>query len=281
MKQTTMGRLIASRRKELGMTQKELARQLHISDKAVSKWERGVSCPDISLLTAIAEILGITVAGLLNGSADAPIEDRQPKDTQQAPIPAPVMPPTEKPASEKTPRLRTVCSFFLSLLLLIGIITCAVCDLAISGRFSWSLFPITSILFTGLSLFPVMKWGLRGIGRSLAAVSLLIFPFLSVLSRLILNAPLLWPIGLGTSLLSLLFLWGVFLLFRGLYRRRWLAASLSSLLAVLLCIAINLFLSRILSGPVMDIWDIAVLSALLLLSLLFFALDYRAGQRQN
>ena len=44
------GALIAAARKERGLTQKELAERLHISDRAVSKWERGVGFPDVSLL---------------------------------------------------------------------------------------------------------------------------------------------------------------------------------------------------------------------------------------
>ncbi len=51
-----IGKFIAQLRKEKKMTQKELANQLHITDKAVSKWERGLSCPDILLLNPIADI---------------------------------------------------------------------------------------------------------------------------------------------------------------------------------------------------------------------------------
>ena len=53
-----MGALIAKMRKEKGLTQKELADQLHVTDRAVSKWERGICCPDISLLEDLANILG-------------------------------------------------------------------------------------------------------------------------------------------------------------------------------------------------------------------------------
>ena len=52
---------------EKGMTQKELAACLYVSDKAVSKWERGLSVPDISLLVPLAEQLNVTVAELLQG----------------------------------------------------------------------------------------------------------------------------------------------------------------------------------------------------------------------
>lgn len=53
------GSLIAKVRKEKNMTQVELAKKLNISDKAVSKWERGLGCPDVTLLNELAEVLGI------------------------------------------------------------------------------------------------------------------------------------------------------------------------------------------------------------------------------
>lgn len=61
-----IGVLIARLRKEKGMTQQELAEQLGITDKAVSKWERNLSCPDIAILPQVAEILGVTVDDLLS-----------------------------------------------------------------------------------------------------------------------------------------------------------------------------------------------------------------------
>ena len=59
------GIFISQLRKEKGYTQKELAQKLFVSDKAVSKWERGLSMPDISLLVPLSEVLGITVTELL------------------------------------------------------------------------------------------------------------------------------------------------------------------------------------------------------------------------
>ena len=59
------GSFVAQLRKEKGLTQKALAQQLFISDKAVSKWETGVSVPDTALLIPLAEALGVTVTELL------------------------------------------------------------------------------------------------------------------------------------------------------------------------------------------------------------------------
>lgn len=61
------GAFVAMLRKEKEYTQKELAERLFLSDKAVSKWERGLSLPDIALLEPLAQILDVTVAELLKG----------------------------------------------------------------------------------------------------------------------------------------------------------------------------------------------------------------------
>ncbi len=62
------GALIAAARKERGLTQKELAERLHISDRAVSKWERGAGFPDVSLLEPLDRAPGLSVISLLHGS---------------------------------------------------------------------------------------------------------------------------------------------------------------------------------------------------------------------
>lgn len=61
------GELILNARKNKGYTQKELADKLNVSDRAVSKWERGLNYPDITLLSPLADVLDITVAELLSG----------------------------------------------------------------------------------------------------------------------------------------------------------------------------------------------------------------------
>ena len=61
------GAFVAALRRERGMTQRELAERIHVSDKAVSKWERAAGLPDITLLIPLAEALGVTVTELLQG----------------------------------------------------------------------------------------------------------------------------------------------------------------------------------------------------------------------
>ncbi len=65
-----IGNLIAQRRKELSLTQEILGERLNISAKAVSKWERGLSCPDVSILEQLSVILKISLKELLSGEID-------------------------------------------------------------------------------------------------------------------------------------------------------------------------------------------------------------------
>lgn len=61
------GAFVAQLRKERNMTQKELAGQLHVTDKAVSKWETGKGFPDVKLLEPLSQVLGISLVELLQG----------------------------------------------------------------------------------------------------------------------------------------------------------------------------------------------------------------------
>lgn len=70
MDQDKTGALIRALRREHGMTQSELAEKMGVTDKAVSKWERGCGAPDISLLPALAEALGVSARALLRGTAE-------------------------------------------------------------------------------------------------------------------------------------------------------------------------------------------------------------------
>lgn len=71
MENNTIGSFLSALRKANGMTQKELAERLNVSDKAVSRWERNESCPDITLIPVIADIFGVTSDELLRGERNS------------------------------------------------------------------------------------------------------------------------------------------------------------------------------------------------------------------
>lgn len=72
MEKKTMGSLIAALRKANGMTQKDLAERLNVSDKTISRWERDDGAPDLSVIPVLAEIFGITCDELLRGECTPP-----------------------------------------------------------------------------------------------------------------------------------------------------------------------------------------------------------------
>ena len=81
MEKQTLGQKIAELRKAKNMTQLELANRLNITDKAVSKWERDISCPDINTFPKLAEILGVSVDELLQASTSSKEENNGSKLT--------------------------------------------------------------------------------------------------------------------------------------------------------------------------------------------------------
>ena len=70
MKREALGLTIRSFREKNHMTQADLAARLGVTDKAVSKWERGISYPDVSLFPKLADIIGVTSDDLLKGFAE-------------------------------------------------------------------------------------------------------------------------------------------------------------------------------------------------------------------
>ena len=69
MANKSIGEVISTLRKEKGMTQKELADKLNITDKAVSKWERDISLPDTATIPKLAEVLEVSVDELMNAKS--------------------------------------------------------------------------------------------------------------------------------------------------------------------------------------------------------------------
>lgn len=71
-----VGKLILTLRQEKGMTQKALANEMNISDRTISKWERGIGCPDVSLLRELSTILEVNIEKILLGDLEPNDMDR-------------------------------------------------------------------------------------------------------------------------------------------------------------------------------------------------------------
>ena len=75
------GCFVANRRKELHMTQKDLAAKIHVTDKAVSKWERGLGFPDINTIEDLANALEISISELRRSERNTPAADNAATET--------------------------------------------------------------------------------------------------------------------------------------------------------------------------------------------------------
>ena len=82
--ETTIGSRIAKLRKEKGLKQDQLAEALGVSPQAVSKWENAQSCPDITLLPKLSQLLGISIDALLSGEVPAPVPTYLPENERKA-----------------------------------------------------------------------------------------------------------------------------------------------------------------------------------------------------
>jgi len=110
------GRLIRTVRIELGITQKELADQIHVSGAAVSKWENGHGFPDISSLEGLAEVLKLTVTELIQGEK---IEKKEKKDDT---VVKEIIQMSEKEIKKKEKQQKRLFSYFIGFLFAVGTI---------------------------------------------------------------------------------------------------------------------------------------------------------------
>jgi transcriptional regulator with XRE-family HTH domain len=269
-----MGRFIYEQRKSKQMTQKDLAAKLNVTDKAVSKWERGLSSPDISLLSALAEALGVTPGELLNGekgNAAAPESAVVGQTLQYA----------EQAVKSSARTARRICTLAFSVALFIGAAVCMICDLAITGRLTWSPIPVEAMVFSWMVFFPVVCFGGRGVWASLLALSVLIVPYLYVLDRLLEPGDLLLLVGVPMSAVGVAYFWIVFVLFRVLRSKKRIAAAVALLLAIPISLLINFILSGILNEPILDVWDMLSFCIVAALAAALVAVEIAARRKKQ
>ncbi len=121
------GQLITELRKEKGLTQKQLAEALNVTDKAVSKWERGLSFPDISMLEPISELLGVSIMEILAGerqSGEETMSREEAKDLINASVEL-----SEEEIRHKKERSRLIIVILIVLAMLLVSITLNVISL--------------------------------------------------------------------------------------------------------------------------------------------------------
>ncbi len=156
---TAFGKFIAAKRKAQGLTQAELAQRLYVTESAVSKWERGVSYPDITLVGAICSALTISEHELITASDD--VHQRQ-LELQ----------------ARKYRRLRKGYIWAWNGIYITALLTCLICNLAINHALTWFFIAVASCLTAfSLTSVPVMaarRKGLAALGTFFVTLNLLL-----------------------------------------------------------------------------------------------------------
>lgn len=269
MNQTEIGKFIARCRKEKKLTQAQLAEKLNITDRAVSKWETGKSMPDSSIMLELCAILGITVNELLSGEEISMESYEKRADENLVAL---------KRKEEKSGKRNRIIALLFSGMLLVGMMVCFICDLAISGGLTWSLIPAVSIAFAWAVIFPGIALGRKGIFVSLLSLSIFIFPYLFALGRII-RVREIFTIGAAAAAASVVFLWIAAAVFVRVGRTRiYTACGIVSLTAIPLVFLINAILSKMIGEPILDVWDVATVLLLLTAALAFFIM---AGKKRK
>ena len=153
MEKKTIGAFIAALRKANGMTQKDLAERLNVSDKTVSRWERDDGAPDLSLIPVIAEIFGVTCDELLRGERKSPEERTgQIEETEYSP----------KGEKQRQRLLKAKLSQYKTLtyismgISVVGLIAALICNLAflnaVLGFLLGAIFYVASIVCQSIFL---------------------------------------------------------------------------------------------------------------------------------
>lgn len=254
MDQQKTGAFIAGLRKDKGMTQLALAEVLNVTDKAVSKWERGQSYPDITILSALAEALGVTERELLQGQregAEAPISaEVAVRDTLEY---------AKKATKQHTGKVAAVLMGIYTAALLIGVFVCALCDVLMNGGFTWSLIVLAACALGWGLVAPFYYMKKRKIFWSAVAVTLL-------LPLLLWTASVIDPLGAAwfpqpAILLAGIWMglmWIAVLLHTFTRINKWYIASI----VIFLCAPLNWYTNALLNGWLVTGMDsISTLSA--------------------
>lgn len=167
------------------------------------------------------------------------------------------------------------------ILLLIGVAVCTICDIAISGAYTWSLVPVSAIVFAWVALLPIKRYGKKGMWGSLLILNVCIISYLYALNNVVKNARLLFSIGMRMSTVSIIYLICIFGIFKMFRKKRFMALGFALLLGIPMCIIINVNLAGIFRQSLLDMWDLLAILALFVLSSISFLYQLNISKRKK
>lgn len=266
MEREGMSGFIYELRKEKNMTQKQLAEAIGLTDKAVSKWERGQGYPDIASLPLLAETLGVTVGELLDGKrAQAPA-------AQTEELVETALHYAQKVTVAKHKNIRAIWFFIISGTFILAAMVCVICDIAITRRLTWSRYPIVSMGYAWLVAFPLLYFKKQPLFGGLVSASAFLLPFLFCIERIGGEARWFMPLGAPLALAAIVYLWVVWWLCCRTKLGIWFKAALATVLTIPLDLSISMIVANFAGGPASQTDDIIEFAAAGAMALLLFAI---------
>ncbi|MFV0363034.1 MAG: DUF6320 domain-containing protein [Suipraeoptans sp.] len=153
-------------------------------------------------------------------------------------------------------------------LCVIGILTCIICNLAIQGGLTWSLYPIAATLYAWLIAIPLFQFPRKGLAVTLCLATLLTVPFLYVLGVLSGYQEAMIYIGTRATAIGMAYLWIAYLIFSKM-KNKLAAGGISIILAAPVAGAINHVVDTFTGIPRMDVWNYLSMAILVLAGSLF------------
>jgi len=270
--QEKIGAFIRDLRVERGMTQQQLADRLGITDKAVSKWERGLCCPDITLLRPLSDALGVTVTELLAGCREL---ETVPSSVGEVVLNA--ISYSENTRQKPCLDWKLLLFMALTAACIIAAVSCMICDLALHHcTYTWSKIVCPSIGFGWLVCAPLLQARQHPVRWSLILLSLAAIPYLCGIGWQ-LQSPLMIKISICVAPEVLTYLWLAYLLCIRLRHRKCLAAGWIFWLAVPLDAGIRFVLNWLADLDGFYMGTLICLPA----AIAFFVADYVLKRRKT
>lgn len=176
MQQKEIGMQISAARKKLKYTQRELAEKLGVSDKTISKWERGAGYPDISLLLPLCRELGIEVSQLLGDEETDTQKQGNEKNLKNLADYAVLK------VKENRERIQRWIWIMLSALAVLSIGICLLCNYVLEGAISWAWIAAVSVIYGWMILTALLMSHRYLIEKTMLVGMVMLFPYLYCLS---------------------------------------------------------------------------------------------------
>lgn len=193
MNNKEIGLRILAARKKLGYTQKQLGDLINVSDKAVSKWERGVGCPDISLLLPLSEVLDMTIDELIGGNV---LEKNETKTIQN------LINYTKAKAIEYKERIIKICYLLITIGMMIGIFVSCLCDHYLNNSFTWSIISTTAIIYAWFIVTTFVYSVKYRVAKSIIVAAIGVIPMLFIIADQLYTIQWFYQQALITAIMS-------------------------------------------------------------------------------